>query len=93
MTVSRPHPGPSSRLVGYSILATVVALAAVGLWLVDVLLCVPFAFAIIGAGVALQLACRLAAGVCLTCLVLGKAIGSMAGRRILRPAASRPTFR
>ena len=76
-------------------MAIVVALAAGGLWFGSwgVLPCVLVAIAIIGAGLVLQLACRLAAGACLTFLGLGMAIGSTAGRRFLGPGTSRPTFR
>jgi len=90
MTVSPPRR-PSSRLVGYSILAVVVALAVGGLWLGSwgAILCVLFAFGIIGGALALQLACRLAAGACLTSLALAMVIVSTAGRRLI----SRPTFR
>ena len=82
------HRSRSSRLVGYSILAIGITLAAGGLWLGSwgVLLCVALAFAIIGA---VQLACRLVVGACLTSLALGMAIVSTASRRLI----SRPTFR
>jgi hypothetical protein len=95
MTVLAPRSDASSRLVGYSMVAIVVALGAGGLWLGSwgVLLCVLFAIAIIGGGVVLQLACGLAAGACSTFLGLGMAIGSTAGRRFLGPGTSRPTFR
>ena len=91
MTTSIPHRGRSSRLVGYSILAIGITLATGGLWLGSwgAILCVLFAFGIIGAALTLQLACRLAAGACLTSLALAMAIASTAVRRSI----SRPTFR